>query len=222
MAEPPSTWWRLLVRQLLEPRPGTTRRLPAGPYRGIRIEANPTSSMDMWFGLWESELSPHFRRLCRPGMWCVEVGSLHAVYAMMFAKLCRAPVIAYEPDPDARARCERNLALNPELARWVELRPLAVGAEEGQVTLDQDLADRRVDLILIDVFPGGEVDVLTGARHLLATQHPHLIVECHSHEFERTCGDLLLRAGYQPLVVTRRRLMPQNIAPLTYVSWLVA
>ena len=214
--------WRQVVRRLVEPRPGTTRRLPAGPYRGIRIEADPAASLDLWFGLWESELSPHIRRLCRPGMRCVEVGSLNALYAMTFAKLCRAPVIAYEPDPDARARCQRNLALNPQLSRWVELRPVNVGTQEGQVTLDQDLAGQTVDLILIDVFPGGEVDVLAGATQLLAAEHPHAIVECHAREYERDCGARLVSAGYQPRVVTRRGLLPQNIAPLPYASWLVA
>jgi hypothetical protein len=220
--------WRKALRRVVEPQPGTTRRLPAGPYRGITVETDPASSTevaysgDMWFGLWESELAPHFRRLCRPGMRCVEVGSLHAVYAMMFAKLCQAPVISYEPEPVARARCERNLALNPELARWVEIRPVGVGNGLDAVTLDEDLASEQVDLVLIDVFPGGEVDVLTGATRLLAVQRPHLIVECHSREWERACGDLLVGAGYRPLVVTRRRLLPQNIAPLTYASWLVA
>jgi hypothetical protein len=214
--------WRQLIRRLVEPRPGTTRRLPAGPYRGIRIEADPVAPLDLWFGLWESELAPHLRRLCRPGMRCVEVGSLNALYAMTFAKLCRAPVIAYEPDDDARARCERNLALNPQLARWVELRPVGVGAQEGQVTLDQDLAGQRVDLILIDVFAGGEIDVLPGTTRLLATEHPNVIVECHGRDYERMCGDMLVSKGYQPRVVTRRRLLPQNIAPLSYVSWLVA
>lgn len=224
--------WRHLVRALVAPRPGTTRKLPAGPYRGIRIEADPIAPLDLWFGLWESELASHIRRLCRPGMRCVEVGSLNALYALTFAKLCRAPVIAYEPFAYARARCERNLALNPQLAQWVELRPVGVGAHEGQlrldedlarrVTLDQDLAGQPVDLILIDVFAGGEVDVLAGATHLLAKERPHVIVECHSREYERECGVLLINAGYQPRVVSRRRLLPQNIAPLSYASWLVA
>jgi hypothetical protein len=218
----PSRGWRKLGRRLLEPRPGTSRRMPLGPTAGIRLEAQPDMSVDLWVGLWESELSRHFRAICQPGMRCVEVGSLNALYALMFAKLCRAPVVAYEPDPGAEERCQRNLALNPDLAPFVTLRPVAVGPATcgGVVALDDDLEGERVDFILIDV-DRAEAGVLAGATGLLLHQHPRLIVECHSAGLERACGDLLLELGYQPHVLTQRRLLPQNRG-IPHNRWLVA
>lgn len=155
-------------------------------------------------------------------MQCVDVGSFNGIYALTFAKLCRAPVLAYEPDELALTRCRRNLALNPDLAELITLRPLAAGAATatGVVALDDDLAGHRVDFMLIDV-DRAEVDVLTGAAGLLARQHPRLIIETHALELERACGDLLLSAGYRPRVVTQRRFLPQN-RPTPHNRWLVA
>jgi hypothetical protein len=222
MTPQPSRGWRKLGRRLLEPSPGTSRRMPLGPTAGIRLEAQPNMTVDLWVGLYESELSRHFRAICQPGMRCVEVGSLNALYALMFAKLCRAPVVAYEPDPDAHERCKRNLALNPDLARLVTLRSVAVGPTTGGglVTLDDDLEGAHVDFILIDV-DRAEAGVLAGATSVLMHQRPRLIVECHSAGLERACGDLLLDHGYQPRVVTQRRLLPQN-RRLAHNTWLVA
>jgi SAM-dependent methyltransferase len=221
-AAPGATTWRRIGRRLLEPRPGRSRRIPLGHTAGIRLEAQGNLSVDQWVGLWESELARPLREILRPGMRCLDVGCFNAIYALLFAKRCRAPVIAYEPDPVAVARCERNLALNPELASWITLRPVAVGghAGDGVVTLDEDLADEPVDFMLIDV-DRGEMDVLSGALELLARQRPQLIVETHSIELERACGDLLLSAGYRPRVITNRRLLPQN-RPIPHNRWLVA
>lgn len=218
----PSRGWRRVIRSLVEPPPGGSRRIPVGHTAGIRLAAQENLSVDQWVGLWESELAPHFRAILRPGMRCVDVGCFNGIYSLMFAKRCRAPVVAYEPDPVALARCQRNLALNPDLAPWITLRPVAVAAAggEGQVTLDEDLAGQRVDFILIDV-DRAEVGVLAGAADLLARQRPRLIVECHSVELERACGDFLLSAGYEPFVVTQRRLLPQNRG-IPHNNWLVA
>jgi hypothetical protein len=214
--------WRTVGRRLIEPRPGSSRRIPLGHTAGIRLEAQDNLSVDQWLGLWESELARPLRQILRPGMRCLDVGSFNAVYALTFARRCRTPVVAYEPDPVALARCERNLALNPDLAPWITLRPVAVGgtARDGVVTLDEDLAGQQIDFMLIDV-DRAELDVLSGARELLARQHPRLIIETHSIELEQACGDFLLAAGYQPRVVTNRRLLPQNRA-IPHNRWLVA
>ncbi len=201
---------------MLEPRPGATRRLPLGPAAGIRLEADPHVSLDQWVGLFESELAPWVRRFCRTGTRCVDVGAYNAYYALTFAKLARAPVLSYDPDVEALARVRRNLALNPKLATLVELRPVAVGARSGPgvVTLDDELADwadagATGCLVKVDV-EGAEFEVLAGAAHTLARLRPHLIVETHSLELEVACADALLAAGYAPVIVTQRKLLPQD------------
>jgi hypothetical protein len=216
---------RRLLRRLVEPAPGTTRRIPIGPACGVRLAAEPpeTASADMWVGLLESETAIYIRRFCRPGTISVDVGANAGYYSLTFAKRCQAPVIAYEPDPIARERLARNLDLNPRIAPWIDVRGLIVADTNGpsSVTLDADLAETTpVGLLKIDV-DGPEVTVLTGARRLLVERHPHVIVETHSAELEDVCARLLIEAGYAPRVITQRWILPQN-RPAQQNRWLVA
>jgi Methyltransferase FkbM domain len=199
-----------------------------GPGRGLRLAANPLASLDQWLGLFESELWPHVRRFCRVGTSCVDVGGYDAYYSLVFAKLCRAPVFAYEPDGVAHERCLRNVVLNPEVGPWIELRRVAVGAVAGpgSVALDDEFFPLPVGIVKIDV-DGAEADVLTGAERFLVSQHPNVIVETHAPWLEIACGEALVRAGYAPQVVTPRRLFPQDRrwpTPSSQVHnrWLVA
>jgi len=196
-----------------------------GPARGVRFAAEPaaTASADLWVGLFESELAPYVRRFCRPGLVAVDVGANSGYYALTLAHRCQATVVAYEPDPEARQRLARNLSLNPQNASWVDIRGTAVGDidSEDSVTLDADLAEGPpVGLLKIDV-DGGEAGVLAGARRLLVQQHPSVILETHSPDLEATCAQILLDAGYTPIVVTARRLMRQN-RPAEHNRWLIA
>jgi hypothetical protein len=211
---------RQAVRALLAPRPGAVRRIPLGPAAGVRLGAAAEPSLDQWLGLYESELAPWVRRFCRPGARCVDVGAYDALYALTFAKLTRAPVVSYEADPAAVARCRRNLAHNPTLAALITLRQAWVGRN---LALDDEIAE--ADLIKIDV-EGAEFDVLNGARRLLARSRPHLIVETHAPGLEHACAALLIDHGYTPRVLTPRRLLPSD-RPATrragaHNRWLVA
>jgi hypothetical protein len=211
---------RQAVRALLAPRPGTVRRIPLGPSAGVRLGAAPEPSLDQWLGLYESELAPWVRRLCRPGVRCVDVGAYDGLYALTFAKLTRAPVISYEADPAAVARCRANLAHNPALAPLITLREAFIGRD---VTLDDEVS--TAGLLKIDV-EGAEFDVLSGARGLLARQRPHLIVETHAPGLEDACAALLIEHGYAPRVLTPRRLLPSDRPatrrPGAHNRWLVA
>jgi hypothetical protein len=66
-----------------------------------------------------------------------------------------------------------------------------------------------------------ELSALTGAKGLLAARRPHLIVEVHSVELERQCGDLLLELGYSPRIVSQRRWLADN-RPIEHCRWLIA
>jgi Methyltransferase FkbM domain len=216
---------RRFVRGIVEPREGVPRRLPLGPGSGIRLQGDREPSLDQWFGLFESELAPYVRRFCTPGTRCVDVGSYNAYYALVFAKLSAARVRSYEPDARAAARSRRNVALNPGLATFIEIRQAAVGAatdpRRSCLTLDEDLADwGPAGLLKIDV-EGAEADVLSGASELLARDRPHVIVETHAWDLEVRCADALLRAGYRPHIVTPRRLLPQRRSG-SHNRWLVA
>jgi hypothetical protein len=174
-------------------------------------------SADYWLGLYEYELATWLRRLCRAGTRCVDVGAYNGYYALTLAKLTGAPVLSYEPDSEAMARCRRNLALNPTLAPLIELRAVSVGARcaGGSVSLDDELLPRARRtrpscwLLKLDV-EGAELEVLQGAQQFLELMRPHLIVETHSAELEEACGQALRAAGYSPRVVTQRRVLRQD------------
>jgi hypothetical protein len=220
---------RHLIRRLVEPAPETTRRIPIGLARGVRMaaESSATAPADLWVGLFESEIARSIRRYAVSGTTCVDVGTNSGYYALALAARCRAPVFAYEPDPTARVRLERNLALNPSLAPLIDVSPAGLGTEAtpGAVSLDADLRRRgalgQVGLLKIDV-EGPEADVLAGARQLLCERRPHVVVETHSAALEDACARLLLQAGYRPRVLTQRRLLPEDRQAQEHNRWLVA
>ena len=213
------------MRALAEPRPGEPRRVRFGLGRGLRVAGDPTLPLDVWFGLYESELSRFIDDHFRPGMACVDVGSYNGYYALLFTKLGASRVKAYDPDPSAVERIRRNLELNPTLAPAIETSDLIVAAvvdpEARKVTLDDDLEGwGRVGLLKVDV-EGAERAVLNGTRRILADQRPHVIVETHSADLEESCAEFLLEHGYRPRVVTLRRLLPED-RRLEHNRWLVA
>lgn len=69
-----------------------------------------------------------------PGRGFVDVGAWIGPYTLLAAAL-GSSVVAFEPDPVALAQLRANLALNPELAAGVDLRPIAVAARAGVVGL---------------------------------------------------------------------------------------
>ena len=208
------------VRAFAQPQEGEPRRLPFGVGRGITLSGDPSLSLDLWFGFFESELGPFIRESCRPG--CVDIGSYDGYYALVFAKLGGAPVRTYDINPAAQERVRRNLELNPALAGAIELRQAGVGTGEGDtVSLDDDLEGwGRVGFLKVDV-EGAEDGVLAGAERVLAEDRPHVVVETHSADLERRCAERLMGNGYRPRVVTQRRFLPQNRAT-EHNRWLVA
>ena len=206
---------------------GRVRRLPLGLGRGLRMELHPSSPLDMYLGLYEYELAPHVRELCRPGHVCFDIGAFDGYYSLVFSRLTASRVIVFDADPEACERIRRNCDLNPELGRRVEIRRSFVAFEtnpaESCVALDDLVRDGDVpvpDLLKLDV-DRAELSALTGAKEMLARRRPHLIVEVHSTELERQCAELMLELGYTPLIVSQRRRLREN-RPIEHNRWIVA
>jgi FkbM family methyltransferase len=113
-------------------------------------------------------------------------------------------VIAIEPDPRACSMNRRKLPSNAELIQ------AAVGAERGRLEFSimpatmhshlgksekalehvmvdvlplDEFVDQEIDFIKIDV-EGAEVDVIRGAKQLIHTRKPMLVIELHNTEDE--------------------------------------
>jgi hypothetical protein len=215
------------LRQLVVGKNGGLRRIPFGIGSGLRLALDPTSPLDMYLGLYEFEIAKYVKEFCRPDYLCFDIGGFDGYYALVFSRLTGERVIVFESDPDSCARVRRNCDVNAPAGSRVEIENTFVAFEtneaENCIALDDRLKAGTLplpDMIKMDV-DRAELSALTGARELLATRRPHLIVEVHSLELERQCADLLLEVGYSPRIVSQRRWLPEN-RPLEHSRWIIA
>lgn len=199
------------------------RTLPLGLARGLRMDIDFAHETRMYLGLYEIEMNRHLRRICTPGITSFDVGAQQGFDALVFAKLTGARVASFEREEGLVSRLQHTIALNPDLAHLIEPVLATVGSgEDGRsMTLD-GYADRHFvpDFIKIDV-EGAEAEVLRGAAQILREHGPALLVEVHSVELEQECGSILAGHGYRPVVVSQRRIWPDN-RPTAHNRWLVA
>jgi predicted RNA methylase len=201
------------AKRYLLPRGSAMRRIPLGLGRGIRLETDFAQHTQRHLGLYERPLASHIRRFCRPGVRCWDVGAGDGYYALIFAKLTGAAVLAVEADP----------ALCRKLEDVCEANGAAVEVRQGIVGLDlslDGLRDSRVGLLKIDI-EGAELEALNGAAEILERDGPKIIVETHSAELETGCSELLRRAGYDVTIVDHRRWLREE-RPIEHNRWIVA
>lgn len=214
------------VKGRLLPRGQQLRRLPVGIGRGLIVPIDFDRHTRLYAGLYEIELNGYLRRFCRPGTAAMDVGAQLGYDALVIAKLTGAPVWSFEADEALAAAMTTTFAANGPLRDLVRARHAYVGrrsdAENGVVALDDFVRDESFvpGIVKLDI-DGGEVEALLGAERLLRETRPHMIIETHSLELERECGALLREAGYTPVVVNQRALLPDH-RPTEHNRWLVA
>ena len=207
-------------------RPGAVRRIPLGLGRGLRLEADPQTTLHVYLGTAEIEIAGHLRRLARRGYRCFDVGSNNGYYAMALTRLTGVGAVAIEFAPEGLERIRRNLARNGALGASVRLVEAyltsVVEPAQRATTLDRLSEDlgARPDLLKIDV-EGAELTALQGAENLLAQRRPHLVVETHGREVEAACAELLRHHGYSPRVRDQRRWFREG-RPNPHNRWLIA
>ncbi|HYL57842.1 MAG TPA: FkbM family methyltransferase [Candidatus Acidoferrales bacterium] len=166
---------------------------------------------------YEPEVWNRVMREIGSGDRVVEVGASFGLYTLAFARRIGSGghVTAFEPDPQSAAALEANIRVNGWQDR-VTVVSAAVGAENGKVrfaaargmeshiatagdssrgailvplvTLDSVVADRRIDVLKIDV-EGFEEQVLQGARTILTTANRRpraILVEVHPFAWSET------------------------------------
>jgi len=186
------------------------------------------SDSQTYVGVAERELASHFEDLSRDIRAAVDVGGSVGFYTLfLLTKTPAERVFCFEPDRGSFDKISSNLRLNglegdPRL-RFVNK---FVGSKDGddQVSLDT-FADEIVApcLVKIDV-EGAEVEVLNGARRLLARAGIRWIIETHSAALERECMEILRGAGLTHQIVDKawwRAILPE-LRPAVHNRWLVA
>lgn len=150
---------------------------------------------------YESEMLREIAPLIPDDGVVVDAGANIGNHTLFFAKLLKARVLSFEPNPATFDILERNVELN-DVGSIVEAYPLGLGAqsakgsiidanngnagmaqveisEEGSIditTVDEMVGDLFVHLIKIDV-EGMEADVLRGAALTIRRCRPYLIIE---------------------------------------------
>lgn len=199
------------------------RVVPFGVTRGLRISTDLRGPAYFPLGLYEYEIQHWFKRLAAPGGLAYDVGAASGVQTLALAGLTGREVVAFEADPDALAGMREHLLANPVVAKLVTVEAAFVGHPDtrGMVALDEYTMGREPPTVIkIDV-EGAELDVLRGARRLLGTYRPHLLIETHSERLERAIAEMLITADYRPIVIRRRKRLRED-RPAVHNQWLAA
>ncbi|MEQ1932138.1 MAG: FkbM family methyltransferase [Parvularculaceae bacterium] len=130
-------------------------------YRDIDDAIHPSFWQEYKNGDWEPETFLAFERFLTSDHVFVDLGAWigpTAIYAAQIAK----HVFAFEPDPVALDALEKNVAANPDLASRITIFPLALGDDNGKITLYNDNFGSSETSIFDLHKRGGSVRKITG------------------------------------------------------------
>lgn len=229
-------------------------RARGGLIRGARWTLYPFTSY--WRGTSDLEAVQWIDRFCRPGGVAWDLGAHFGLYTVGMARRVGATgqVVSLEPEPAAYARDCRHVRMN-DLA-WVRVFQMAASSTNGSISLVSaegagsstsyvshtagpgptltcvrldDLVAREnlrpPDFIKVDVENHG-AEALAGARGVLASARPNLLMSFHSEDELAGTKAILAPLGYRVLALdgtpadwpaalykTAILLRPDNLVP---------
>lgn len=193
-----------------------------GVIKGSRWIAG-SSIHGAWLGSYERDKQDFIAKLVRPGMVVWDIGANAGFYTLAFARLVgkTGRVYAFEPLAENAQNILAHVRLNgvtnavlvqAALSAEVGLSGFETGGlnAEGRLSddgkdylvptwsVDEFLSGRpnaRPDLLKIDV-EGAESAVLMGARALLSSTAPDILLATHGVDEHKRCSSLLTDFGY--------------------------
>lgn len=172
-------------------------------------------------GTYEPEQTAQFVRWIGPGATVIDVGAHVGYYTLLASMLAgeKGSVWAFEPEPTNAAFLRQHMYLNH--CSNVHVEELAVsnatgrarficgkGSGTGHLDVGGDMEVRTIrlsefceerginpDALKIDV-EGAEVDVLEGAREVIARSRPVIFLSTHGPAIHRQCMSWLRELGY--------------------------
>jgi hypothetical protein len=222
--------WRVKqrIKQTLLPHGLMPRTIRAGLLKGLRMELDFAHHTQRWLGLDERELSRWFRELRAGVVTALDVGAHVGKYTLYFlAKTSARRVFAFEPDRQALAALQRNLALNGFASdSRLAVVDKYVGSYQSPTFVSLDSYVERVAcpcLVKVDI-DGGEVELLRGAQQFLSLPDVRWIIETHAGHYETECARILEARGYRTSIVANawwRCVLPE-LRPGPPNRWLIA
>lgn len=198
-----------------------------GYFAGVRLVLDLRCEFQHYLGLYEAEISPHFRRLTRGCRSALDLGAAKGeltIRCLLTPGFTR--VVAVEPSAPELAQFRTNLALNGVAGdSRLTLHEGYAGPGDGPLwrTLDQLAADLPQPLFVKIDIDGPEAEVLATGTAALA-RDCRLLIETHSLEAERSCREQLNALGYHTRIIDRawwRMLLPETRI-IAHNRWLVA
>lgn len=197
------------------------RKVARGPAKGCVMAVDFRSDLKAYLGIFEYELTPHLKKMLKPGSTCFDIGGSGGYHALLMAKTSGARVASFECEHDGAEEMRRVFAKNPGLA--VEVVEAYVGAKNGDGLITIDKAARDLfapDLIKMDI-EGAEDSALEGASETLAKHRPCLVIEVHGVDKEAKCVALLRSFNYAVEVINQGRFL-RDPYRRGYNRWLAA
>jgi precorrin-6B methylase 2 len=204
--------------------------VPFGLYRGLKLELDLRSDVQVLTGLFELETHRYIKKWS-DYEWIIDVGAGTGELCLFMLK-CKPyvkKIFAIEPNNSVAQRMKLNLKLNRELdITKITIVERRIGARTaaGELCLDDFalLLGTAPGIIKIDV-DGCEIDVLNGGYAILRHQNVDLLVETHSVELENDTIRLLQSFGFNTEVVKNgwyRWLLPEHRPGGDHNRWLWA
>jgi FkbM family methyltransferase len=198
-----------------------------GPIRGYRWIVG-SSNHGCWLGSFELEKQHMFRSLATVGAVIYDIGANVGVYTLLGSKLVghAGHVYAFEPLPRNIRLLKKHLRMNN--LRNVTAIEKAISdcdgfaafrveddnsagslSSPGDLTVETMTLDRAFlemplrppSALKIDV-EGAETRVLAGAKTLLATYRPAILLATHGYDQHHDCCEILRSAGYELSSIT--------------------
>ena len=202
-----------------------------GPARGLRWVIG-TGIYGPWLGMYESEKVRLLAGLLREGDVAYDIGAHAGYYTLVAARLVgrTGSVVAFEPNPENIRALRRHLVLNR--VQNVEVVEAAVSDRTGTARFDDsDRSNSRgrlsyggsleVSCVALDALiggnglpapavikmdiEGGECLAIDGARELLVSARPMILLATHGPAIRARAKSLLRDIGYDmaPLAPSR-------------------
>ena len=207
--------------------------IQTGAFSGLKMNLDFATQTQYYVGTHEKEVHYWLKRFSKDAMVAIDVGMDQGEYALYFlAKTNVKKVFGFEPNSLSLDFFTKNLILNHlENSNRLIVSSKFVNEVDSIESTTLDSLVFEIDnpiVIKIDV-DGGEMDVLRGAKKLLAIPNVRLIIETHSPELEIECLNFLSDSGYKTKVIKNawwRCILPEmrgaGHRKIQHNRWLVA
>jgi len=204
------------------------RKIWSGPLRGLKMTLDPANQSQYIMGLHEREVYRWLGPLSQGALSAIDIGAASGEYALYFLTRTKVEqLLTFDPDPVSRQEFIANLALNgfsEEPRLKTSMQYLRSKADADSTTLDDLLPELKLPVAIKMDVDGGEVDILEGAKKLLATGQSRWLIETHAKDLEDECVKRLTAAGLKVTIIPNawwRIIVPEQ-RPIPHNRWLIA